>query len=153
MLKRRYLGTLFLTLFLTIVGLSAGSAQADSAAYTLPYSGVLAMPQAQTRLDPAVRLFFGPQQFAPPTSWRHDYFVDRSGNALFTSAESACRSVLLDNLVTLQDRARAVGANAVVNIVSDYSLSPRNDSDTYQCHVGNVTASVSLKGTMVTLPD
>lgn len=140
-------------LLLGFIGLSAGNAQADDTGYTLPYRDVLAMPQAQTRLDPAVRLFFGQQQFPQPTSWRHDYFVDRSGNALFTAAESACRNVALDNLVTLQERARAVGANAVVNIVSDYSRSPRQDNDSYQCHVGSFTANVSLKGTMATLPD
>lgn len=140
-------------LILGVIGLSAGHAQADDAGYTLPYRDVLAMPQAQTRLDPAVRLFFGQQQFPQPTSWRHDYFVDRSGNALLTSAESACRNVAIDNLVTLQERARAVGANAVVNIVSDYSRSPRQDNDSYQCHVGSFTANVSLKGTMATLPD
>lgn len=140
-------------LLVGIIGLSVNNAQADDTGYTLPYRDVLAMPQAQTRLDPAVRLYFGQQQYSQPSSLRHDYFVDRSGNALFNSAESACRNVALDNLVTLQERARAVGANAVVNIVSDYSRAPRQDNDSYQCHVGSLTANVSLKGTMVTLPD
>lgn len=136
-----------------VIGLSASKTQADDTGYVLPYRDVLAMPQAQTRLDPAVRLFFGQQQFPQPTSWRHDYFVDRSGNAVFSSAESACRNVALDNLVTLQERARAVGANAVVNIVSDYSRTPHQDNDSYQCHVGSLTANVSFKGTMATLPE
>lgn len=143
----------FCALLIGFIGLSAGNVQAGDAGYTLPYRDVLAMPQAQTRLDPAIRFFFGQQQYPQPTSLRHDYFVDRSGNALFTSAESACRNVALDNLVTLQERARAVGANAVVAISSDYSRSPRQDNDSYQCHVGSFTANVSFKGTMVTLPD
>lgn len=149
MMQRRYL----CALLAGVIGLSAASAQADDTSYTLPYRDVLAMPQAQERLDPAVRLFFGQQQFPQPTSWRHDYFVDRSGNAFFSSAESACRNVALENLITLQERARAVGANAVVNIMSDYSRSPNPSSDSYQCHVGSLTANVSLKGTMATLPD
>lgn len=149
MMQRGYL----CALLVGFIGLSVGNAQADDTGYTLPYRDVLAMPQAQTRLDPAVRLFFGEQQFPQPTSWRHDYFVDRSGNALFSSAESTCRNVALENLVTLQERARAVGANAVVNIISDYSRTPRKDNDSYQCHVGSLTANVSLKGTMATLPE
>lgn len=87
MMQRGYL----CALLVGFIGLSAGNVQADDTGYTLPYRDVLAMPQAQERLDPAVRLFFGQQQFPQPTSWRHDYFVDRSGNALFKSAESACR--------------------------------------------------------------
>lgn len=127
--------------------------QARDVTLTQPYRDVLSLPDANERLDPSVRLFFGDQRYPDPTSTRGDYFVDRSANSIVRTEVGACRAIALDNLVTLQERARAIGANAVVNIVSDFKQQERHDADTYTCRGGNFTANVALKGTMVTLPE
>lgn len=127
--------------------------QARDVVLSLPYRDVLSLPDANDRLDPSIRLFFGDQRYPEATSQRGDYFVDRSANSIIRTEIGACRSIALDNLVTLQERARAVGANAVVNIASDIKQQTNRNADNYTCRGGNFSANVALKGTMVTLPE
>lgn len=143
-----------LILTTSLLGLAPLSVtQARDVVLTQPYRDVLSLPEANERLDPSIRLFFGDQRYPDPTSIRGDYFVDRSANSIVRTEIGACRAIALDNMVTLQERARAIGANAVVNIVSDFKQQERHDADTYTCRGGNFTANVALKGTMVTLPE
>jgi hypothetical protein len=46
-----------------------------------------------------------------------------------------------------------MGANAVVNIVSYYQNTELANAGEFECHVGNVIATVWLKGDLVKIAD
>lgn len=129
----------------------SGQAQARDTFYMLPYKDVLALPDAQQKLDPSIRMYFGDQVHPEIVTRRGGFFTERKTNAVTKSDEGACRWVALSALLDLQERARQVGANAIVNIVSYYDKRENADSDRYECHAGNVVAGVTLKGDMVTI--
>ncbi|WP_262927447.1 excinuclease ATPase subunit [Phytohalomonas tamaricis] len=128
-----------------------GQAQARDTFYMMPYKDVLALPDAQQKLDPAIRMYFGDQVHPEIQTRRGGYFTERKTNSVTKSDEGACRWVALSALIDLQERARQVGANAIVNIVSYYDKRENSDNNRYECHAGNVVAGVTLKGDMVTI--
>ena len=47
-----------------------------------------------------------------------------------------------------QEKARELGANAVVDMVSYYKKNEMKSAAEYECHAGAVVAGVALKGTV-----
>ena len=73
--------------------------------------------------------------------------------AMGMSDEKACYGALLWTLVALEKRAQQMGANAVVNIVSYYQKNEMASATEFECRVGNVFATVWLKGDLVKIAD
>ncbi|MGJ8525314.1 putative heavy-metal-binding [Halomonadaceae bacterium LMG 33818] len=114
---------------------------------TLPFRDVMAMPEAQNRLSPAVTLYFGDQLYPTASSQQGGfYFTERSSRVL-KNVQSVCRRTALASLLDLQNRANELGSNAVTNISSYYNQHTIQ-GENYQCNVGPFTASVTLKGNM-----
>ncbi|MCK5205111.1 MAG: excinuclease ABC subunit A, partial [Desulfobacterales bacterium] len=63
----------------------------------------------------------------------------------------ACEWVFLSALLKLQERARNQGANAVINIKSNYKNNEVVSDTEYQCGAGTIFAGVALKGRIVKL--
>ena len=53
---------------------------------------------------------------------------------------------MLSALMTLQEGAKAHGANAVTGIVSYYKKVEYKNASQYECHAGNIMSGVALKG-------
>ena len=54
-------------------------------------------------------------------------------------------------LVAMQDQARSHGANAVVDITSNYKKQEFSSPTQYECAAGAIMAGVALKGTYATV--
>ena len=54
--------------------------------------------------------------------------------------------MLQSALIHLQEAAKRQGANAVVNLVSNYQHKEYKSRDKYECHAGAIMAGVALKG-------
>ncbi len=52
-------------------------------------------------------------------------------------------------MLQLQKRAKELGANAVVNIVSNYDNVEYASEAEFECHAGGIMAGVALKGDFV----
>ena len=52
-------------------------------------------------------------------------------------------------MIQLEKRAKQLGANAVVNIVSFYQKNVMSSPTEFECHAGAVIAGVALKGDFV----
>ena len=103
------------------------------------------------RLDPNIRLYFGNQEHPEKTDFFGQFSSNRKTNAFNKTDKQACQWVLLSALLSLQDRAKNEGGNAVINIASYYNKNTvRSDTD-YECHAGAVIAGVALIGDVVTL--
>jgi uncharacterized protein YbjQ (UPF0145 family) len=77
--------------------------------------------------------------------------TNRKTNAFGKSDEKACDWAVQSALVSLQEAAKKVGANAVINIVSYYKKNEHRDPANVECHAGAVIAGVALKGDLATV--
>jgi uncharacterized protein YbjQ (UPF0145 family) len=78
---------------------------------------------------------------------------NRKTNAVGKSDEKACNWAFLSAMIALEKRAKQLGANAVVNIVSYYQKDVMSSATEFECHAGAVIAGVALKGDFVNVAD
>jgi hypothetical protein len=131
-----------------VVSLSASSALARDTKYLLPIAEVVNGPQAQGKLDAEVHLYFGKQE-APEGEGRGEVVVNPKTNAANKDDQTACRWVMLTALIELQQKAKNLGANAVVGIESYYKKAAFSSETEYECHAGAVMAGVALRARLV----
>ena len=72
--------------------------------------------------------------------------TNRKTNAFGKSDSRACQWVFLGALKALQAAARERGANAVVDIESNYKNQLFSSATQYECGAGGLMAGVALKG-------
>lgn len=144
--------TLVSALLLGSAGLVASApAVARDTQHFLPIMPVMASTAASQRLGKDVAFFFGDKQPYERIEKRGWARVNPKTNATNKSDAEACRWVFLSALRELQEKAREYGANAVINIRSDYDKVPYSSSENYECHAGNIVAGVALRGDLVIL--
>jgi uncharacterized protein YbjQ (UPF0145 family) len=76
--------------------------------------------------------------------------VEKKTNAFGKQDQVSCDWALQSALISLQEDAKEVGANAVVDIISDYDNEYR-DNEKYECHVGFLMSGVVLKAKLAKL--
>lgn len=140
MKKQALLAALALTLL-------APLAQARDTVLNIPLADVLAMPEAQGKLDGSVKFYLAGQatpkiakRFGSDTS-------NQKTNGVGKSDEFGCKWAALSALIAFQNSAKREGANAVVDMVSYYKKNETKNDTTFECHAGNIVIGVALKGT------
>ena len=126
--------------------LSAVPALAADRTVMLPVAAALADNDARSRLGDSVRFYFGDQRTPKVLKKLDSEKTSQKTNAFGKSDEKACNWVFLSAMLSLQKRAQSVGANAVVNIVSNYNNVEHASATEFECHVGAIMAGVALKG-------
>jgi uncharacterized protein YbjQ (UPF0145 family) len=119
----------------------------------LPIANAMATPQAQQKLGNSVKFFFGTHPATRITQSFGNFVANPKTNAFAKSEATACEWVFLSALISLQERAASVGANAVVNIESFYQKHEVSSQTEYECHKGFLMAGVALRGDLVRLAD
>jgi len=61
--------------------------------------------------------------------------------------------VFLSAMIQLEKRAKQLGANAVVNIVSYYQKNIMSSPTEFECHAGAIMAGVALRGEFVKIAE
>ncbi|MBV8273330.1 MAG: excinuclease ATPase subunit [Cupriavidus sp.] len=129
-----------------VATLHALPANARDTKLMLPLEDVLNMPEAKEKLDGKVRFFLAGQKTPKVLEVRSTEVSNRKTNGVGKSDEEACRWAALGALVAFQDKARELGVNGVVDLVSYYKKDEVQDSANYECHAGSVVVGVALKG-------
>jgi uncharacterized protein YbjQ (UPF0145 family) len=103
------------------------------------------------RIDAQIRLYFGKQK--PPAVERKlgEFTSNRKTNATNKSDKEACEISFVSAAISLQQRARKEGGDAVINITSVYRNENRESNTEYLCGAGTFAAGVALRGTVVKL--
>ena len=114
-------------------------------------SDALNAPDANARLDPNIRLYFAGQNVPAVRKRYGEYATNKKTNSFNKSDLVACEWVFLSAILQLQSRAAQLGANAVMNIKSNYKNRRFESPTLFQCGAGNVIAGVALTGEMVTV--
>ena len=142
---------------LTIIGMSMAAllpAQARNVKYMLSIPNALESDSAKAKLDPSIKLYFGPQSYGTATQIA-SAFKSHGRMQIENRADLAsCFASFADALKTLQKNAKDAGANAVVNISSYFKNGPLVSSETeFECHAGTVYSHVMLQGDFVKIND
>ena len=123
--------------------------QARDTTHFLPFEAVVQEALNAGRLDGSVKFFLAGSKPAGKVSiLKSGITTSQKTNAFNKSDEGACRWVLQSALIRLQNAAKAAGANAVVDLASNYNNIEYKDSQKYECHAGAIMAGVALKGNL-----
>jgi uncharacterized protein YbjQ (UPF0145 family) len=142
--------TMRLACMLALVG-AAAAAQARDTKLMLPLAAAMSDNGAQSRLGGTVKFYFG-KQATPPVLERLS--VDQTSqktNSFGKTPETSCNWAFLSAMLRLQQRAHELGANAVINIVSNYKNVENSSETEFECHDGALMSGVALKGEFVKL--
>lgn len=140
MKKQALLAALALTLL-------APLAQARDTVLNIPLADVLAMPEAQGKLDGSVKFYLAGQATPKITKRLGSDTSNQKTNGVGKSDEFGCKWAALSALIAFQNSAKREGANAVVDMVSYYKKNETKSDTTFECHAGNIVIGVALKGT------
>jgi hypothetical protein len=117
-----------------------------------PLADALNNPNAKAKLDPAIRLYFGAQPHAAPARQLGTFTANKKTNFFNKSDKEGCEWAFLSAAISLEERARKEGGNAVVNIKSVYKNVDFVSDTEYECGAGSITGGVALRGDVVALP-
>jgi uncharacterized protein YbjQ (UPF0145 family) len=117
---------------------------------SVPIRQALSSPLAK-KLDPRIGLFFGRQKYPKVAKDFGEWRSNKNTNGFAKSGEEACERAFVGTLIALQKRAKKEGANAIVNISSDYENAETSNGSNYLCDAGLVIFGTSLKGRGVRL--
>jgi uncharacterized protein YbjQ (UPF0145 family) len=134
---------------LLAVSLTSFSASAADKMIKFPIAGAMAANDAQTRLGDSVSFYFADQPTPKVLSKITSDKTSQRTNGFGKSAEKACNYVFLSAMLALQKRAAEVGANAVINIVSNFKDIEMASQTEFECADGAIMAGVALKGDFV----
>lgn len=129
-----------------IASLFVSQAQARDDLLNIELADVLAMPEAQGKLDGTVKFYLAGQN-TPTFRNLGEGVSNKKTNGVGKDDVFGCKWAALSALITFQESAKRQGANAVVNLVSYYKKNVAKSSSTVQCHAGVFVIGVALKGT------
>ncbi len=117
-----------------------------------PVEGALAKGQNyKEKIDPQIKLYFGKQPRVKVAKSIGEWTSNKKTNAFNKSDQEACDIAFISAAVSLQDRAKREGGNAVINIHSVYKNDKFESASEYLCGAGTTVAGVALRGTVVTI--
>lgn len=128
-------------------------AHARDTKHLLPISVALETKDADDKLSGDIKFFFGDQKTPAVLKRLGNDMSNKKTNAFGKSDEKACNWAFLSALVAFDKKAKSLGANAVINIVSYYNRNTMSSATEFECHAGNVVAGVVLKGDYATVAD
>jgi uncharacterized protein YbjQ (UPF0145 family) len=131
----------------------AWTAHARDTKHLLPIAAALEAKDAKDKLDGSIKFFFGNQETPKVLTKLGTDVTNQKTNAFGKSDERACNWVFLSAMIQLEKRAKQLGANAVVNIVSFYKKDVMSSPTEFECHAGAIIAGVALRGDFVKIAE
>ena len=105
-------------------------------------------PENASRLQ-GVSFYFGEQEHPPIATNHGEFRTNKKTNAFNKTDLVACQWVMMSALLQLHQSAKSLGADAVVNIKSNYKNKVVSSETQYTCGAGALIAGVALIGTIV----
>ena len=144
----RKLATVLLTITIVLC-----STQAVSRDDRLRFSikDALSTEAAKQKLNAKIRFYFGDQPHGEIAKKFGHFSSNKKTNAFNKSDLQACEWAFLSAMISLQQRARKEGGDAVTDIRSNYRNIEFKSNDEFECGAGAFIAGVALKGRVVKL--
>ncbi len=133
------------------LGCLTAQAQARDDVGSYSIKEALSLEQAKQKLGNSVAFYFG-EQSHPKVLKRFGHFgTNKKTNAFNKSDKEACQWVFLSAMLQLKERAQSEGANAVINIKSNYKSNLTSSDTEFKCGAGTFVAGVALVGDFVVI--
>ncbi len=111
----------------------------------------LSSPSGKSVLDKNIKLYWAKQKSPKVKQDMGLIKTNKKTNAFNKSDKEACHWVFLSAVKQLQQRAKSMGADAVINIKSNYKNQVHESAEIFECGAGSLIAGVALMGTAVKL--
>lgn len=111
----------------------------------------LSSEAAKNKLGNDIQFFFATQKYGNVISNKGEIKTNKKTNAFNKSDQEACEWVFLSAMIALKSAALKSGANAVINIKSNYKNNLTSNDKTFQCGAGAFIAGVALVGEVVVI--
>jgi len=129
--------------------LSINTAEARNDLQDFSIQEALSTPEAKQKIDTNIRLYFGNKKHPKYQRSFGKFSTSKKTNAFNKSDKLACEWAFLSAIIQMQRKAKSLGANAIVNIKSNYNRTETSSRKTFKCAAGNILAGVALKGTFI----
>ena len=116
-----------------------------------PFQEAIERGLSEGVLDGSVTFYLDGNPYPKVLKNHGEYRSNKKTNGFGKSDQEACQWALLSALKSFQHRAQSLGANAVVNIKSNYKNNTYSHPTEYQCGAGTIMAGVALKADVVKL--
>ncbi len=126
----------------------SADASARTTLHQFPAAEELNKPDFATQIS-GVKFYFGSQAHPAITQSFGEYRTNKKTNAFNKSDREACDWVFRSAILSLHQRAVSLGANAVVNIRSNFKNNVTSSDTDYTCGAGAIMAGVALIGDFV----
>ncbi|MDH3620214.1 MAG: hypothetical protein OER91_04945 [Gammaproteobacteria bacterium] len=113
-----------------------------------PVADVLTDSEFAPQID-GVTYYFGDSAHPAVTKEFGEFRTNKKTNAFNKSDKEACDWAFRSAILTLHQRALTLGANAVINIRSNYKNNMTKSDTEYTCGAGKFVAGVALIGDFV----
>jgi len=143
---------IYIALSLVLV-CATSTSQARNEVLRFSIEEALSQPEADSRLDSSIRLFFGDQAVPAIERKLGTFTSNRKTNGFNKSDVEACNWAFLSAMMSLQERAVREGGNAVVNIRSFYRKSEFSSASDFECGAGTFVVGITMVGEVVTLAE
>ncbi len=141
----------YFILFFAALFLFAGSnVLARDTRHQYSIADVMKKPENVSQLE-GVAFYFGDQGHPSIKNNHGEFRTNKKTNAFNKSDLVACQWVMMSALLQLHKRAQSLGANAVINIKSNYKSQIVSSETEFTCGAGATVAGVALIGTVVEL--
>lgn len=137
--------------FIAFTLLLLAPATASANMITLPLEDALNQPEAESRLGDDVQFFFGDESHPAVAESFGTRVTNKKTNAFNKEDAEACNWVFLSAMLQLEETARELGADAVINIESYYDRNAFSSETEFECEAGTMMAGVALRGEFVEL--
>ena len=138
---------------LVLTAATAGDAGARNTRHEIDFAATVKQGLDEGVLDGSVRFFLAGQEHPAVQSALGEGASSRKTNAVGKSDETACRWAALSVLKAFQEQAKQRGANAVVDLVSNYNRVEFRGDGVYECRAGGLMAGVAMKGHYATIAE
>ncbi|WP_374514291.1 hypothetical protein [Niveibacterium sp.] len=115
----------------------------------LPIQDAMNRADAQAKLNDGVKFYFGKQKYGKVDKSFGDDVSNTKTNAFNKSDEEACYWTFLSAMIKLQEKAKKLGADAVVDIESHTKGDPFFCAPGFSCLAGGRRGGVGLRGRFV----
>lgn len=130
---------------------AAAPAMAADRLNMIKIEDAMAANGARERLGDKVKFYFGDTKTPTVAETIGPVKTSQKTNSFGKSVSESCNWVFLSAMLRLQQAAEKAGANAVINIQSNYNNVPTSSTTEVECHDGAIMSGIALKGEMVRL--
>jgi uncharacterized protein YbjQ (UPF0145 family) len=132
-----------------LIALAAMPAYAADDIIQLDLQQALNTPDTLAHIDGSVKFYFGKSTHPAIVKHLGEAVTNKKANGFGRNSTRGCERAFLDGLIAFQQKAKALGANAVININSYYKKNEVEIDKTVECHSGLLMDGVAMKGEFV----